>query len=112
MFADMPSVAQARTGTGKTLGFLVPTIQNILRKSPELAHRKRYSRARASDIRAIIISPTRELAEQIAVEAEKLCDNTDLRVQVAVGGNSKRSMLQKTIREGCHILVGKDQVKL
>jgi len=106
MFADMPSVAQARTGTGKTLGFLVPTIQNILRKSPELAHRKRYSRARASDIRAIIISPTRELAEQIAVEAEKLCDNTDLRVQVAVGGNSKRSMLQKTIREGCHILVG------
>ncbi|KAG4413646.1 hypothetical protein IFR04_013224 [Cadophora malorum] len=99
-------VAQARTGTGKTLGFLVPTIQNILRKSPELAHRKRYSRARASDIRAIIISPTRELAEQIAVEAEKLCDNTDLRVQVAVGGNSKRSMLQKTIREGCHILVG------
>ncbi|KAH7385025.1 P-loop containing nucleoside triphosphate hydrolase protein [Cadophora sp. MPI-SDFR-AT-0126] len=99
-------VAQARTGTGKTLGFLIPTIQNILRKSPELAHRKRYSRARASDIRAIIISPTRELAEQIAVEAEKLCDNTDLRVQVAVGGNSKRSMLQKTLREGCHILVG------
>ncbi|KAL2060905.1 hypothetical protein VTL71DRAFT_8957 [Oculimacula yallundae] len=99
-------VAQARTGTGKTLGFLIPTIQNILRKSPDLAVRKRYSRARASDIRAIIISPTRELAEQIAVEAEKLCDNTDLRVQVAVGGNSKRSMLQKTVREGCHLLVG------
>ncbi|KAL5316919.1 hypothetical protein ACEPPN_015971 [Leptodophora sp. 'Broadleaf-Isolate-01'] len=99
-------VAQARTGTGKTLGFLIPTIQNILRQSPDLAIRKRYSRARASDIRAIIISPTRELAEQIAVEAEKLCDNTDLRVQVAVGGNSKRSMLQKTLREGCHILVG------
>ncbi|EKD19708.1 putative ATP-dependent RNA helicase [Drepanopeziza brunnea f. sp. 'multigermtubi' MB_m1] len=99
-------VAQARTGTGKTLGFLVPTIQNILRQSPELATRKQYSRARASDIRAIIISPTRELAEQIAVEAEKLCGNTDLRVQVAVGGNSKRSMLQKTLREGCHLLVG------
>ncbi|KAK0101966.1 hypothetical protein ONS95_001225 [Cadophora gregata] len=99
-------VAQARTGTGKTLGFLIPTIQNILRKSPELAIRKRYSRARASDIRAIIISPTRELAEQIAVEADKLCYGTDLRVQVAVGGNSKRAMLQKTLREGCHILVG------
>jgi ATP-dependent RNA helicase MSS116 len=70
-----------------------------------LAHLKRYSRARASDIRAIIISPTRELAEQIAVEAEKLCRNTDLRVQVAVGGNNKRMMLQKTQREGCHLLV-------
>ncbi|PBP27149.1 putative ATP-dependent RNA helicase [Diplocarpon rosae] len=99
-------VAQAKTGTGKTLGFLVPTIQNILRKSPNLATRKRYSRARASDIRAIIISPTRELAEQIAVEAQKLCDATDLIVQVAVGGNSKGAMLRKTLKEGCHILVG------
>ncbi|KAE9363744.1 DEAD-domain-containing protein [Stipitochalara longipes BDJ] len=98
-------VAQARTGTGKTLGFLVPTIQNILRSNPDLAVRKRYSRARASDIRAIIISPTRELAEQIAVEAGKLCYNTDLRVQVATGGNSKRQMLQKTQYEGCHLLV-------
>jgi len=84
---------------------LIPTIQNILRNDPELAVRKRYSKARASDIRAIIISPTRELAEQIAVEAEKLCYNTDLRVQVAVGGNSKRMMLSKTQREGCHLLV-------
>lgn len=45
------------------------------------------------------------MAEQIAVEAEKLCYNTDLRVQVATGGNSKRAMLQKTQREGCHLLV-------
>ncbi|KAH8597074.1 P-loop containing nucleoside triphosphate hydrolase protein [Bisporella sp. PMI_857] len=98
-------IAQARTGTGKTLGFLIPTIQNILRKSPELATRQRYTRARASDIRAIIISPTRELALQIAVEADKLCAATDLRVQVAVGGNNKKEMLYKTQREGCHLLV-------
>ncbi|RAL67003.1 hypothetical protein DID88_007783 [Monilinia fructigena] len=99
-------IAQARTGTGKTIGFLLPTIQNILEKSPELAARQRYSRARASDIRAIIVSPTRELAEQIAVEAVKITRNTDLIVQVAVGGSSKREMLRKVQREGCHILVG------
>lgn len=99
------SIAQARTGTGKTIGFLLPTIQNILKKNPELATRQRYSRARASDIRAIIISPTRELAEQIAKEAERLCVGTDLIVQVAVGGNNKREMLRKTQREGCHLLV-------
>ncbi|KAI9642160.1 hypothetical protein NHQ30_008962 [Ciborinia camelliae] len=99
-------IAQARTGTGKTIGFLLPTIQNILEKSPELATRQRYSRARASDIRAIIISPTRELAEQIAVEAVKITRNTDLIVQVAVGGSNKREMLRKVQREGCHILVG------
>jgi ATP-dependent RNA helicase MSS116 len=99
------SIAQARTGTGKTIGFLLPAIQNILRKNPELAERKQYSKARPSDIRVIIISPTRELAEQIAVEAQKLCVDTDLRVQVAVGGNSKSAMLKKMQREGCHLLV-------
>ncbi|KAH6673333.1 P-loop containing nucleoside triphosphate hydrolase protein [Halenospora varia] len=98
-------IAQARTGTGKTLGFLIPTIQNILRKNPDLAVKKRYSQARASDIRAIIISPTRELAEQIAVEAQKVTGNTDLRVQCAVGGNHKGMMLSRTRREGCHVLV-------
>jgi ATP-dependent RNA helicase MSS116 len=51
------------------------------------------------------VSPTRELAEQIAVEAAKICRGTDLIVQVAVGGNSKREMLRKVQREGCHILV-------
>lgn len=100
------SIAQARTGTGKTLGFLIPMVQRIIEKNPELANRQRYSKARASDIRAIIISPTRELAEQIAVEAAKITNHTDLIVQVAVGGNSKREMLNKTRREGCHILVG------
>ena len=76
-----------------------------MKRDPALATRQRYSRARASDIRAIIISPTRELAEQIAVEASKLCQNTDLIVQVAVGGVNKRGMLMKTRREGCHLLV-------
>lgn len=70
-----------------------------------MAHRQRV-RAKANDIRAIIVSPTRELAEQIGVEAKRLCQNTGLKVQMAVGGNSKRFMLQQTLREGCHILVG------
>lgn len=39
------------------------------------------------------------------MEAEKLCAATDLRVQVAVGGNSKRAMLRKMQMEGCHLLV-------
>lgn len=102
----MNSIAQARTGTGKTIGFLLPTLANILREHPELAIRQQYSRARPSDIKAIIISPTRELAEQIAVECEKIVQNTDLRVQIAVGGTSKRYALTKLQREGCHILVG------
>ncbi|KAF2704618.1 DEAD-domain-containing protein [Pleomassaria siparia CBS 279.74] len=100
-------IAQARTGTGKTLGFLIPVIQRILQSDPALADRPRGKpRAVADDIRAIIISPTRELAEQIAVEARKVVSGTGLIVQCAVGGTQKRMMLQQTLREGCHILVG------
>ncbi|KAH9864431.1 hypothetical protein J1614_010365 [Plenodomus biglobosus] len=100
-------IAQARTGTGKTLGFLIPIIQRILEKNPKLAEKPRgYKRARPDDIRGIVISPTRELAEQIAVEAKKVTAGTGIVVQVAVGGTQKRAMLQQTLREGCHLLVG------
>ncbi|KAH6633403.1 ATP-dependent RNA helicase mss116 mitochondrial precursor [Boeremia exigua] len=99
-------IAQAKTGTGKTLGFLVPVIQRIITRDPKLGEKTRgYKRAKADDIRAIVISPTRELAEQIAVEAKKITQDTGLIVQAAVGGTQKRMMLQKTQREGCHILV-------
>ncbi|PSN73574.1 DEAD-domain-containing protein [Corynespora cassiicola Philippines] len=100
-------IAQAKTGTGKTLGFLIPTIQRIIQNDPQLGERTRgRNRARPDDIRAIIISPTRELAEQIAVEAKKVTENTGLITQIAVGGTQKKMMLLKAQREGCHILVG------
>lgn len=54
----------------------------------------------------MIISPTRELAEQIGAEARRMCANTNVIVQTAVGGTQKSFMLRKTQKEGCHILVG------
>ncbi|OIW32122.1 DEAD-domain-containing protein [Coniochaeta ligniaria NRRL 30616] len=104
--AGKDMVAQAKTGTGKTLAFLVPVLQRIIEQDASLATRgarKRY--ARADDIRAIILSPTRELAEQIAVEAQRLAQNTGIIVQRAVGGSAKRQMLQQVQRQGCHLLV-------
>ncbi|KAF9881818.1 DEAD/DEAH box helicase [Colletotrichum karsti] len=102
----MDLVAQAKTGTGKTLAFLVPILQRMIAADPTLATRRARFSADASDIRGIVISPTRELAEQIAVEAEKLCQGTGLVVQRAVGGTRKREMLMETRRRGCHLLVG------
>ncbi|EXF82565.1 DEAD/DEAH box helicase [Colletotrichum fioriniae PJ7] len=102
----MDLVAQAKTGTGKTLAFLVPILQRMIAADPSLATRKARYQASSKDVRGIIISPTRELAEQIALEAEKLCAGTGLVVQRAVGGTRKGEMLQKTRREGCHLLVG------
>ncbi|KAG9901230.1 DEAD-domain-containing protein, partial [Aureobasidium melanogenum] len=105
-------LAQAKTGTGKTLGFLIPVLQNILKQDPSLGERsrgyaaRRGNRTTADDIRAIIVSPTRELAEQIAMEAKRLVANTSVIVQTAVGGTQKSAGLRAIQRQGCHILVG------
>ncbi|KAJ2989250.1 hypothetical protein NUW58_g3567 [Xylaria curta] len=98
-------VAQAKTGTGKTLAFLVPLFQRVLADRPELADRRIRRRASSEDIRAIILSPTRELAEQIGTEARKLAKNTGIVVQTAVGGTRKREALWKMHQEGCDVLV-------
>ncbi|KAK8090770.1 atp-dependent rna helicase protein [Apiospora phragmitis] len=98
-------VAQAKTGTGKTLAFLVPLLQRLLTAEPDLADKYKRRSARSDDVKAIIMSPTRELAEQIGVEAKKLVQNTGIVVQTAVGGTRKREALFKMQREGCHILV-------
>ena len=85
----------------------MPLLQNIINVDPQLETRSRLGRSGTSnDIRAIIISPTRELAEQIAVEAKKVTRNTGVIVQTAVGGSQKSFGLRKIKTEGCHILVG------
>ncbi|OAA47704.1 ATP-dependent RNA helicase mss116 [Metarhizium rileyi] len=98
-------VAQAKTGTGKTLAFLLPLLQRMIEEDPTLATRSASRSARSDDIRGIILSPTRELAEQIATEARRLTKYTGLVVQSAVGGTHKATMLRQTQRQGCHLLV-------
>lgn len=95
------SLAQAKTGTGKTLAFLLPVLHNML-KDPAFTRRG----ASASDIGAIIISPTRELAEQIATEAKRLAGGSGIQVQTAVGGTQKSLHLKLMRQYGCHLLVG------
>lgn len=55
-------VCKAKTGTGKTLGFLIPAFEALLARPV----------GRGNKIGILIVSPTRELATQIAVEAEAL----------------------------------------
>ncbi|EED22281.1 DEAD box RNA helicase HelA, putative [Talaromyces stipitatus ATCC 10500] len=100
-------LAQAKTGTGKTLAFLVPVLQRIITNDPSLVQRSRgrFDGPDSQDIRAIIISPTRELAEQISVEARKVAAGTGVVVQTAVGGTRKQEGLNRIRREGCHVLV-------
>ncbi|PTB85489.1 RNA helicase, partial [Pseudidiomarina aestuarii] len=87
---------QAQTGTGKTLAFLVATFTTLLNKPRE--GDKRYPRA-------IIMAPTRELAIQIANDAELLASHCDMRLGIIYGGEGYESQRQ-ALEEGVDILIG------
>lgn len=74
-------IAEAQTGTGKTLAFLLPIFENISLNS--------------KGIQALIISPTRELAIQITEEAIKLKKGKDINILAAYGGKDIGSQLKK-----------------
>lgn len=83
-------IAEAQTGTGKTLAFLIPMFENI---SPE----KNY-------VQGLIISPTRELAIQIAGEASKLKEARDINILAAYGGRDIGSQLKK-LNKNIHLII-------
>ena len=85
-------VATAQTGTGKTLAFVLPIIQLL---SKQLSH---------SGIRAVILSPTRELTIQIHETFAKMAAGTGLRAAVVVGGLNERTQIQ-SIRKGAQVLI-------
>lgn len=74
-------IAEAQTGTGKTLAFLLPIFEKIS--------------VDASGIQCLIVSPTRELAIQITEEAEKLKEGKDIGVLAMYGGKDIGSQLKK-----------------
>lgn len=88
-------IAQAKTGTGKTIAFLMPIVQRLLRDKDLERRTSSGPLASVDDIHALIISPTRELAEQIAADARKIVANTRIVVQTAVGGTQKSFHLRK-----------------
>jgi len=85
-------VATAQTGTGKTLAFVLPII-HLIAKQP--SH---------SGVRAVILSPTRELAIQINETFAKMAVGTGIRAAVVVGGLSEGPQLQ-SIRRGARVLI-------
>jgi len=89
---------QAQTGTGKTAAFLIATFNHLMRY-PADAKRK------PSQVRALILAPTRELAIQIHRDAAKLGQYTGLRLGLAYGGTDYDLQRQQLI-EGVDVLIG------
>lgn len=81
----------AQTGTGKTAAFVLPLLQRLL-DGP----RKK--------VRALIVAPTRELAEQIHADITKMAQKTGLRSISIYGGVGKHPQI-KAVRSGVEIIV-------
>ena len=87
-------LASAQTGTGKTAGFTLPLLQ-ILSKQSNSNHRK---------IKALILTPTRELAAQIYDNVIEYSRHLELRSTVIFGGVNQKPQVSK-IRSGIDILI-------
>ena len=64
-------IGQARTGTGKTAAFMLPSLERVDLTDPS--------------IQILVLAPTRELSEQVMVESKKLCSGR-IRLGLGVGG--------------------------
>lgn len=86
-------IAQAQTGTGKTLAFVLPILEKIKNEN-------------STSIQALIVTPTRELALQITEEINKLINDIDgLEVLAVYGGQDVDKQLRK-LDKGVQIVVG------
>ncbi len=88
----------AQTGTGKTAAFVLPMLNRLI-KSPVAVQR-----GRKKPIRAMIIAPTRELAEQIDENIRELGKSTRLNSMTIYGGSSVYNQVKKLYR-GVDIIV-------
>ncbi len=88
---------QAQTGTGKTAAFLVATFQRLLATEPAADGKQQP--------RAFMLAPTRELAVQIAKDAELLGKHTGFKVGLAYGGIDYEKQ-RRIIEDGIDILIG------
>ena len=91
-------VGAAPTGSGKTLAFLLPIMQSLLQQPPQ---------QQRSVVRALVVTPTRELATQISSECDKLLPTTNSNKAIMkkqsvtlVGGSApvKQARLLSTLR--------------
>ena len=84
-------VLQAETGSGKTFAYGLPLLQHL--------------EGRVKTVRSLVIVPTRELAEQVSNEINRVAQGMDVRAIAIVGGKDVDDQL-KALREGAAVVVG------
>ncbi|MBF0910448.1 MAG: DEAD/DEAH box helicase [Atopobium sp.] len=128
VLAGKDVVASAQTGTGKTAAFMLPTLQRIAGEKPGGAEKpddkepnasakpnasagrgakrnaKRGDTKRSAYPRALIITPTRELAAQIDAVAKSVCASTGQQAVIVTGGARYKHQIT-ALQKGCDVLV-------
>ena len=128
VLAGKDVVASAQTGTGKTAAFMLPTLQRIAVEKPGGAEKpeakepnasakpnvaagrgakrnaKRGDTKRNAYPRALIITPTRELAAQIDDVAKSVCASTGQQAVIVTGGARYKHQIT-ALQKGCDVLV-------
>ncbi len=87
-------MAAAQTGTGKTAGFTLPILELLREGQP----------AASNQVRALVLTPTRELAAQVGESVETYGKNLPLRSAVVFGGVKINPQMMK-LRKGVDVLV-------
>ena len=128
VLAGKDVVASAQTGTGKTAAFMLPTLQRIAVEKPGGAEKpdskernvaagrgaKRNTKRGSAKCnatakrnaypRALIITPTRELAAQIDDVAKSVCASTGQQAVIVTGGSRYKHQIT-ALQKGCDVLV-------
>ncbi len=98
VLAGRDVMGAAQTGTGKTAAFTLPLLQRMLR------HENASMSPARHPVRALVLAPTRELADQVAQNVAKYAKYTMLRSTVVFGGIDMKPQTEE-LRRGVEVLV-------
>ncbi|MDO5675109.1 MAG: DEAD/DEAH box helicase [bacterium] len=91
VLAGRDVIGLAQTGTGKTAAYMLPLLHRLIQ-------------AKGRDPRALVLAPTRELAEQITAFTISIIQGTHLRAMAIYGGVSKQAQIER-IKRGVDIVI-------
>ena len=98
VLAGRDVMGAAQTGTGKTAAFTLPLLQKMMR------HENTSMSPARHPVRALVLAPTRELADQVAANVKKYAQHTLLRSAVVFGGVDMKPQTEE-LRRGVEVLI-------
>jgi len=89
-------IGTAQTGTGKTLAFLIPIIEMLRAESAKADS--------AKSVKALVLLPTRELAQQVHEQYEQLRGKNMPKAALVIGGVAEKAQIN-SLRSGCEFVI-------